>query len=58
MYTLYYSPGTCSLAVHAMLRHVGVPFELVENCFVGNEVPAGRRSGKKSSRNSASTQLS
>lgn len=28
MYTLYYSPGTASLAVHWMLIHLGVPFGL------------------------------
>ncbi len=28
MYTLYYSPGTASLAVHWMLIHLGVPFSL------------------------------
>ncbi len=29
MYTLYYSPSTASLAVHWMLVHLEVPFELV-----------------------------
>jgi glutathione S-transferase len=27
MYTLYYSPGSCSLIVHVLLEEVGVPFE-------------------------------
>ncbi|HEX9140480.1 MAG TPA: glutathione S-transferase family protein [Steroidobacteraceae bacterium] len=30
MYTLYYSPGTASFAVHWMLIHIGAAFELVE----------------------------
>lgn len=28
MYTLYSSPGSCSLAVHAVLHELGVPFEV------------------------------
>lgn len=30
MYTLYYSPFTCSLAVHAALEKIGLPFELIK----------------------------
>jgi glutathione S-transferase len=30
VYTLYYSPGTASLAVHLALLEIGVPFDLVE----------------------------
>lgn len=28
MYTLHYSPGSCSLIIHALLEELGVPFEL------------------------------
>ena len=30
MYTLHYSPGSCSLVVHAVLEELGVPFELTK----------------------------
>ena len=30
MYTLHYSPGSCSLIIHILLEELGVPFELVK----------------------------
>ena len=30
MYTLYYSPGSCSLIVHALLEEFGVPFQVTK----------------------------
>jgi len=28
MYTLYYSPGSCSLVIHCLLEELGVPFDV------------------------------
>lgn len=33
MYTLYYSPGTASMAVHLALLEIGAPYQLVEVDF-------------------------
>jgi glutathione S-transferase len=27
MYTLYYSPGSCSIIIHCLLEELAVPFE-------------------------------
>ncbi|KAI1750521.1 glutathione S-transferase [Xylaria castorea] len=31
--TLYYGKGSCALAPHAVLRHIGIPFKAVEMLF-------------------------
>ncbi|MFY8299832.1 glutathione S-transferase family protein [Pseudoalteromonas sp. SS15] len=36
MYTLYFSPGTCSLATQVILRELNVPFQLVNRHSVEN----------------------
>ena len=38
MYTLYYTPGACSLAIHAVLNEVGAEFK-IENVAVPNGQP-------------------
>ena len=37
MYTLYYSPGSCSLLIHCLLEELGVPFELKQVDLDGGE---------------------
>jgi glutathione S-transferase len=37
MYTLFYSPGSCSLIVHSLLEELGVPFELKRVDFSAKE---------------------
>ncbi len=37
MYTLFHSPGSCSLLVHALLQELDVPFELKRVDFAGRE---------------------
>jgi glutathione S-transferase len=37
MYTLYYSPGSCSLVVHILLEELGVAFELKRVDLVARE---------------------
>jgi glutathione S-transferase len=37
MYTLYYSPGSCSLVVHVLLEELGVPFEAKRVDFAAKE---------------------
>jgi glutathione S-transferase len=35
-YQLYYAAGTCSLAVHVLLREVGASFELIKEDIKAN----------------------
>jgi glutathione S-transferase len=37
MYTLYHSPGSCSLVVHVLLEELGVPFEVKRVDLVAKE---------------------
>jgi len=37
MYTLYYSPGSCSLVIHALMEELGAPFEAKRVDFESNE---------------------
>jgi glutathione S-transferase len=37
MYTLFYSPGSCSLVIHALLEELGLPFELKRVDFSAKE---------------------
>ena len=37
MYTLFYSPGSCSLVIHALLGELGLPFELKRVDFSAKE---------------------
>ena len=37
MYTLYYSPGSCSLIIHCLLEEMKVPFELKRVDFESSE---------------------
>ena len=41
MYTLYYSPGSCSLIVHVLLEELGVPFEVKKVDLAAKEHLAG-----------------
>ncbi len=40
-YTLYYSPGACSLSPHSALREAELPFELVKVDLRGKKTAAG-----------------
>lgn len=46
MYSLYYSPGSCSLIVHALLEELGVPFELKRVDKQGGDYRAVNPKGK------------
>ena len=37
MYTLYYSPGSCSLVIHALLEELGAPFDVKRVDFEAKE---------------------
>ena len=37
MYTLYFSPGSCSLVVNCLLEELGVPFDLARVDFAANQ---------------------
>jgi glutathione S-transferase len=37
MYTLYFSPGSCSLIIHCLLEELGVPFEVKRVDFATQE---------------------
>ncbi|HZH28565.1 MAG TPA: glutathione transferase GstA [Azospirillaceae bacterium] len=41
MTTLYYSPGTCSLSPHILLREAGLPFELQHVELMSKELKGG-----------------
>jgi glutathione S-transferase len=44
MYTLYYSPGSASMAVHLALLELGVAYRLEKLDLAGGAAAAGRAS--------------